>query len=53
MCQQTVLRFPISLRVPFSNSISCRVINKYDKRATVQISTVFGPVYHVACPSVF
>ena len=36
----------------FSNSIALAVINKYDKGALVQISTVFGPVYHLTCPRV-
>ena len=52
MCQQIVLRFCISLRAPFSNLVVSTVINKYDKRAAVQISTVFWEVYHVAFPSV-
>ena len=50
MCQQIVLRFCISLRVTFSNSFAVTVINKYHERATVQISTVFGQVYHVGYP---
>ena len=36
----------------FLNSIVFTVINKYHKRAAVQISTVFGLIYHVPCPSV-
>ena len=41
-----------SPKMTFSNSIAFKVINKYGKGAVVQISTVFGPVYHVACQSV-
>ena len=52
MCYQTVLKFCISLRVTFSNSIAFTVINKYDKPTAVYISTVLGPIYHVACPTV-
>ena len=37
----------------FFNSISFTVINKYDRGAAVQMSTVFGTVYHVACQKVF
>ena len=36
----------------FSHSIAFPLINKYAKGAVVQISTVFGPVYHVAFPRV-
>ena len=42
---KTVLRLYISLRESFSNSISFTLINKYDKDAVAQISTVFGKVY--------
>ena len=52
MCQKTVLRFSIKLTVTCSNLITSTLINEYDKRAAVEISTVFGPVYHVACPRV-
>ena len=33
----------------FSKSISLAVIDEYDKGAVMQISTVLGHVYHVAC----
>ena len=33
----------------FRNSIALAVINKDDQGVLVQISTVFGPVYHTAC----
>ena len=36
----------------FSNSIAFKVIHKYGKGPVVQISTVFGLVYYVACQSV-
>ena len=49
MSKQTVLRFSISIRETFSNSIAFTVINKYGKGAVVQISTVFRSVYRVAC----
>ena len=49
MCSEVVPRFGVSIRETFSNSIALPVLNKYDKGALVQISTVFGPVYHVAC----
>ena len=52
MGQQIVLRFCISLRLAFSNSTAFTVINKYDKRAAVQISRVFVRIYHVACPRI-
>ena len=52
MCQQTVLRFCISLRENFSDSTTFKVINEYGEGAAVQILTLFGPAYHVACPRV-
>ena len=48
MCSETVRRFCILLKETFSNSIALTLINKYAKSAVVQISTVFGPGYHVA-----
>ena len=48
MCEQTVLRFFISLKETFSNAITFRVINKYGKGALIRIATVFQLVYHVA-----
>ena len=36
----------------FSDSIAFKVVNEYGTGAVVQISTVFGPVYYVACQSV-
>ena len=49
MCEPTVLRFFVSLKEAFSNSIYCRVVNNYDKGAAVQILRVFQAVYHVLC----
>ena len=31
-------------------SIALAVINKYDKAAMLQISTLLWPVYYIACP---
>ena len=42
MCLETVLRFHILLIETFSNSISFRVMKKYDKTAVVQISVASG-----------
>ena len=42
MCQEAVLKFQISPREAFSNSISPRVLEKFDKSPFVQISAVFG-----------
>ena len=36
----------------FSNSIEFEVINEFDKDAVMQISTVLGHVFHVACERV-
>ena len=45
MCYQIVVRtFEISLRETFSNSISFRLMKKYDKRDAVLISAVFGTI---------
>ena len=49
MCYKAVPRFCMSIRETFSNSISLAVIDEYDKGAVMQISTVLGHVYHVAC----
>ena len=42
----------MSMRETFSNSITWEVIDEYDKGPVMQISTVFGHVYHVACQKV-
>ena len=49
MCYQTLLSFCISLRETFSSSIAFTVINIYGQGGVIQISVVFGRVYHVAC----
>ena len=49
MCWQEVPRFGISIRETFSNTIFWPVINEYYKGAVMQISTVLGHVYNVAC----
>ena len=41
ICSQTVLKFKISVREKFSNFISLKVMRKYGKAASVQISAVF------------
>ena len=43
MCKQTDLRFCISRRVTFSNSIAFTMINEFGKGALVQVLTVFDP----------
>ena len=42
----------MSLRETLSNTITLTVMNEYGKGAVVEIETVFGPVYHVACQGV-
>ena len=39
----------MSIGETFSSSISLAVIDEYDKGVVMQISTVLGHVYHVAC----
>ena len=39
----------MSRRETFSNSIALRVIDEYDNSVVMQITTVLGHVYHVAC----
>ena len=53
MCSQRVGGFSILLTETFSNSVVVPLINKYAKDAVVQISTFFGPVYHVDFARVF
>ena len=48
MYSQVVPSFAMSIGENFSDSIALTVINKYDKGAVMEISKVFGPVYHVA-----
>ena len=49
---KAVKKFAIFLRETFFNSIDLAVINQYDESAVMQISTVLGHVYHVACQRV-
>ena len=44
-----VLKRSPKIKETFSKSIILTMINKYDKGAVMQISTVFRPVYHVPC----
>ena len=39
-------------KADLSDSIAFTVLNKYGKGAVVQIPTVAGPIYHVACERV-
>ena len=49
MCEEKDLRFWISQRETFYDSIALKVINEYGKYAVVRIPTVFGPIYHAGC----
>ena len=48
VCYETVLRFSVSLNETFCKTTDFAMINKYGKRAVLQISTKFGRIYHVA-----
>ena len=48
VCWERLLRFSMSLTETFCKSIAFTVINKYGKAAAMQISTIFGHLYHVA-----
>ena len=50
---KTAVRFYIFLRETFIDLIAFSVINQYGKDAIVEISTVLGTVYHVACRMFF
>ena len=52
MCLQAVPRFGMSIRETFSDTTYLPVTNESDKGAVIQTSTVFGHVYHIACPMV-
>ena len=43
----------MSIRGTFSNPVDSAVINEFDERDVMQISTVFEDVYDVACRRVF
>ena len=53
MCQQTPLRFNLTLRKIFSKSTSLKFTKKYDKSTLIDISQVFGNLSHLNCLSVF
>ena len=53
MRRQTHQRFHLTLREKFSKSTSLRMLKKDDKSALMEISQVFGTLYHVECQSVF
>ena len=48
VCYETVLKFCMSLTLTFYKSIAFTVIKKDGKGAAMQISTMFGRIYHVA-----
>ena len=50
MCQQTLLRFCISLRATFWNWVAFKVISKYARGAAIHISRVFRPCYLLKGP---
>ena len=53
MCEQTVIRFFISLKETCSNLITFKMINKYGSGAIVQIAKVLGQVHDVTSQGVF
>ena len=53
MCQQTHVRFQLTIGETFSKSTSLRMMKTHDKSALIEISQVFGTLSHVDCPSVF
>ena len=52
MCYQTTLEFFVSLKETFPNATTFTVINKYCKRAVIQIATVFRRIFFVVCLNV-
>ena len=44
ICQQTLLRFPLTLGEKFSKSTSLRMMKKHHKTAFMEISQVFGRI---------
>ena len=52
MRSETVLRLCMSVREIFSDPIAFIDINKYAKRAVIQISKVVLPAHHAGCQSV-
>ena len=53
MCEQTPLRFHVTLGETFSKSTSLRMMKKHDKSTLMEISQVFVTLSHVDCQSVF
>ena len=53
ICQETPLRFHLTLGETFSKSTSLRMMKKHDKTALIKISQVFETFVHVNCQSVF
>ena len=49
MCQQTVLRFQISLRRKFSNAVSDEVMKQYHESAAVQFFRLFNMLTVESC----
>ena len=52
MCYETPLRFNISIREIISESVSLRVMKKYDEKCLMQILQEFGTLLHVDCKRV-
>ena len=52
MCYETPLRFNISIREIISESVSLRVMEKYDEKCLMQILQEFGTLLHVDCKRV-
>ena len=53
MCQQTPLRFHLTLGEIFSKSTSLRMMRKHDKRTLMEVWKVFGTLSHIDCQSTF
>ena len=49
MCEQAGPRYCMSIKETFSNSIDLAVLNESDQGSVMQLPTVLGHVYHVAC----
>ena len=53
ICQQTPLRFHLTLAETFSKSTFLRMMKKLDKGTAMEVLQVFGTLSHVDCKSVF
>ena len=53
MCQQTHVKFNLTLGETFSKSTSLRMMNKHDKWAVMEILEVFRTLSHVDGQSLF